>query len=96
MDNDIEKLEYIVGKTRVSTENRIFFDDIYDFVRAVKTLCPGMIMVTASDRNPKPMWFEFVHEGFVYRTNSKGYTRLDDFLDGISQKISKTDRNTMK
>jgi hypothetical protein len=87
MDDELAKLEYTVGKIRISTENRVFFDDMNDFVRAVKTLCPGMIMVTASDRNPKPMWFEFAYQGFVYRTASKGYKRLEDFLDSISQNI---------
>jgi len=87
MDDELEKLEYTVGKIRVSTENRINFDDIDDFVRAVQTLHPNLIMVTAPERDPKPTWFEFVHQGFVYRINSKGYRRLDDLLDGISQNI---------
>jgi hypothetical protein len=87
MDDELEKLEYTVGKVRISTENRIFIDDIDDYVRAVKVLQPGLIMVTSSDRTPTPTMFEFVHQGFSYRTYTKGYTRLDDFLDGISQNI---------
>jgi len=87
MDDSIEKLEYTVGKIRINTENRIDFNEIDDFVRAVKTLHPGLIMVTAPERNPKPTWFEFIHQGFAYRINSKGYRRLDDLLDGFSQNI---------
>lgn len=87
MDDELEKLEYTVGKVRISAENRIDFEEIDDYVRAVRVLRPGLIMVTGPERNPKPTWFEFVHQGFVYRINSKGYTRLDDFLDGISQNI---------
>jgi hypothetical protein len=87
MDDSIEKLEYTVGKIRISTESRIHFEEIDDFVRAVKVLQPGLIMVTSSERNPTPTMFEFVHQGFVYRINSKGYRRLDDLLDGISQDI---------
>ena len=87
MNDELEELEYTEGKIRISTENRIYFDEIDDFVRAVKVLRPGLIMVTSSDRIPTPTMFEFVHQGFAYRTYAKGYRRLDDFLDGISQNI---------
>ena len=29
MNDELEKLEYTVGKTRISTENRIHFDETY-------------------------------------------------------------------
>jgi len=87
MDDELEKLEYTVGKIRISTENRIDFDEIDDYVRAVKALQPGLIMVIGTQRKPEPTWFEFIHQGFVHRINSKGYRRIDDLLDGISRNI---------
>jgi len=86
-NDPISNVEYTTGKVTIIAPASIHFDDEEDFARAVRALQPQLIMVILAERDRMPRWFDFVHQGVVHRTNARGYWRLEDLLEGLSQGI---------